>query len=81
MEHTNTPVEAPIEKVPTNLSKVELVNLMMDVIDSMMTECQKQEIGFQRMVTAAKARWSAASGIDQYSCGIVYKKMSEFVNV
>ena len=81
MEPTSTPVEATPEKVPANLSKAELVNLMMDVIDSMMSECQKQEINFQRISTAAQARWSATSGIDQYSCGVVYKKMSESVNV
>jgi hypothetical protein len=81
MEPASTSVEAIAEKVPTTLSKAELVNLMMDVVDSMMSECQKQEISFQLMSTAAQARWSATNGVDRHSCGVVYKKMRESVNV
>jgi len=75
MEPTSTPVETIAEKVPANLSKAELVNLMMDVIDSMMSECDKQSIGYNKMITAAQSRWAAVHDKDVYSCGVVYKKL------
>jgi len=69
MEPTSTPVETIAEKVPANLSKAELVNLMMDVIDSMMSECEKQQINYSRTRDAAEYRWAAIHNKSPYAVG------------